>query len=308
MESGRGSITLKDILLSADDHWRKGDKDKCIKAYEDALEFAKGDEEKEAMVHMGLGFALLRMPEVRLKKKGILHLLGAKSIADKRGEEAQAVFVQDIIAKASAQVKTLELKSGGAKEMQRVSGSDERKSGNETNETGIDKGGAEGPDAYSSCAKGLIIKYKVMLFMKGTPTQPECIHSLKTVKILDALGLDFYPYNVMKAHPKLQAAIKQIGKWPFFPQLYVNGKLFGGRDVIEGLDDDEELVEALVAARFPMRPRRHFSNLTYFLLSSNLTFSGMTLRLTYTNACMALLYHKVACMVEPVCAEITLHS
>jgi monothiol glutaredoxin len=71
----------------------------------------------------------------------------------------------------------------------------------------------------------------VVLFMKGTPDFPQCGFSAAAVRALSAAGAQFAHVNIF-ADPELREALKQYSNWPTYPQLYVNGELIGGSDII----------------------------------------------------------------------------
>ena len=71
----------------------------------------------------------------------------------------------------------------------------------------------------------------VVLFMKGTPDFPQCGFSAAAVRALSAAGAQFAHVNIFE-DPELREALKQYSNWPTYPQLYVNGELIGGSDII----------------------------------------------------------------------------
>ena len=72
---------------------------------------------------------------------------------------------------------------------------------------------------------------KVMLFMKGTPSFPQCGFSARAVAILNELGAEFGSLNVLEDQ-EMREGIKAFGNWPTIPQLYINQELVGGSDII----------------------------------------------------------------------------
>jgi len=85
----------------------------------------------------------------------------------------------------------------------------------------------------------------VVLYMKGTPQFPQCGFSGSTVQLLQACGLrDFAAVDVL-ADPDIRAGIKAYANWPTIPQLYVNGELVGGADIVREMYEQGEL-QALV--------------------------------------------------------------
>jgi len=71
----------------------------------------------------------------------------------------------------------------------------------------------------------------VVLFMKGTPTFPQCGFSGQVVQILDYLGVAYSGVNVLESD-ELRQGIKAFSDWPTIPQLYVKGEFVGGADII----------------------------------------------------------------------------
>jgi monothiol glutaredoxin len=87
----------------------------------------------------------------------------------------------------------------------------------------------------------------IILYMKGVPTAPECGFSARTVAILNATRIPYTYVNVLKA-PFIREKLPSISKWPTFPQLFVNGELIGGCDIVETLDKDGSLIPLLRSA------------------------------------------------------------
>lgn len=85
---------------------------------------------------------------------------------------------------------------------------------------------------------------KVVLFMKGTPQQPMCGFSARTVAALDSLTKDYVSVNVLE-DPEIREGIKVYGNWPTIPQLYIDGELVGGCDIVLGMLNSGELHESL---------------------------------------------------------------
>ncbi|MFQ5635787.1 MAG: Grx4 family monothiol glutaredoxin [Gammaproteobacteria bacterium] len=85
---------------------------------------------------------------------------------------------------------------------------------------------------------------KVVLFMKGTPAQPQCGFSAKTVAALDMLLPDYMTVNVLD-FPEIREGIKKYANWPTIPQLYIDGELIGGCDIVQDMMTSGELGAAL---------------------------------------------------------------
>lgn len=85
----------------------------------------------------------------------------------------------------------------------------------------------------------------VVLFMKGTPEQPQCGFSANAVKILNACGVqNFYSVDVL-ADPEIRQGIKEYSNWPTIPQLYINGEFVGGSDIMTEMYQSGELQKLL---------------------------------------------------------------
>jgi monothiol glutaredoxin len=85
---------------------------------------------------------------------------------------------------------------------------------------------------------------RVVLFMKGNPSQPLCGFSARTAGILDSL-LDSYATVDVLADEEIREGIKVFGQWPTIPQLYVDGELVGGCDIVTAMFNNGELHEHL---------------------------------------------------------------
>jgi monothiol glutaredoxin len=84
----------------------------------------------------------------------------------------------------------------------------------------------------------------VVLFMKGTKMFPQCGFSAKVVEILKEQAVDFRDVNILN-DAELRQGLKEYANWPTFPQLYVNGKLVGGCDIVTSLHESGQLAEVL---------------------------------------------------------------
>ena len=88
----------------------------------------------------------------------------------------------------------------------------------------------------------------IILYMKGVPTKPECGFSAKTVGILNTTNIPFAFVNVLAA-PFIREKLPKISHWPTFPQLFVNGELVGGCDIVEAMSNDGTLLPLLQATQ-----------------------------------------------------------
>jgi monothiol glutaredoxin len=91
----------------------------------------------------------------------------------------------------------------------------------------------------------LIKENPVLLFMKGTPEQPRCGFSMRVVGILEQQGVEYAALDVLPALQPLREVTSEISDWQTFPQLYVNGELVGGADIVEEMAESGELSELL---------------------------------------------------------------
>jgi monothiol glutaredoxin len=93
----------------------------------------------------------------------------------------------------------------------------------------------------------LIAENPVLLFMKGTPEAPRCGFSMRVVQVLGALDVEYGAIDVLPALQPLREVTAEISDWQTFPQLYVNGELVGGCDIVEEMFDSGELADLLGA-------------------------------------------------------------
>ena len=84
----------------------------------------------------------------------------------------------------------------------------------------------------------------VILFMKGTPEQPMCGFSARTVAALQALNAPFAAVDILP-DPRIRQELSAISQWPTIPQLFVNGELVGGCDIVTEMYESGELAETL---------------------------------------------------------------
>ncbi len=87
----------------------------------------------------------------------------------------------------------------------------------------------------------------VLLYMKGTPDFPQCGFSAQTVAVLRNIGAEFAYVNIFE-DPEVREGLKAYSNWPTFPQLYVNGELIGGCDIMLELHQSGELKEIMAKA------------------------------------------------------------
>jgi len=80
----------------------------------------------------------------------------------------------------------------------------------------------------------------ILLYMKGTPDQPQCGFSGRAVKFLQACGHPFASINIFE-HPDIRTVLPEFANFPTFPQLYIKGELIGGSDIIKEMYENGEL-------------------------------------------------------------------
>ena len=99
-------------------------------------------------------------------------------------------------------------------------------------------------DAVKGKIENFVNQNKVVLFMKGTRQQPMCGFSAKTVAALDSVIPDYVSVNVLD-DPDIREGIKVYGNWPTIPQLYIDGELVGGCDIVLTMLNSGELHKQL---------------------------------------------------------------
>jgi len=85
---------------------------------------------------------------------------------------------------------------------------------------------------------------RIFLMIKGTPEMPMCGFSARVVRVLNKLGVSYSSMNIFE-DMELTNAIKEYSDWPTTPQLYVDGELIGGCDIVEEMDSTGELQKLL---------------------------------------------------------------
>lgn len=94
---------------------------------------------------------------------------------------------------------------------------------------------------------GKIAEQPVLLFMKGTPDAPYCGFSARTVAALDSIGASFSAVNVL-VDPRIREVLTEHSEWPTVPQLFVDGTLVGGCDIVTEMASSGELAELIATA------------------------------------------------------------
>ena len=99
-------------------------------------------------------------------------------------------------------------------------------------------------DSTREQIENIIQKDRVVLFMKGTPQAPMCGFSSKTVGLLDSILSDYASVDVLEDQ-EIREGIKVFGNWPTIPQLYIDGELVGGCDIVSAMFNSCELHDML---------------------------------------------------------------
>ncbi len=89
--------------------------------------------------------------------------------------------------------------------------------------------------------------HPIVIFMKGTPQFPQCGFSSRTSQALMACDVEFAHVNIL-ADPELREGLKAYSNWPTYPQVYVDGELIGGCDIVMDLFAKGELQRLTAAA------------------------------------------------------------
>jgi monothiol glutaredoxin len=99
-------------------------------------------------------------------------------------------------------------------------------------------------DEIRGFIENAINENKVMLFMKGTPQQPACGFSMRTSGALNALGVKYAALDILP-DPRIREELSALSGWPTIPQLFVDGELVGGCDIVMEMFESGELAESL---------------------------------------------------------------
>ena len=99
-------------------------------------------------------------------------------------------------------------------------------------------------DEIRGFIENAIKENKVMLFMKGTPQQPACGFSMRTSGALNALGVKYAALDILP-DPRIREELSGLSGWPTIPQLFVDGELVGGCDIVMEMFESGELAETL---------------------------------------------------------------
>jgi len=99
-------------------------------------------------------------------------------------------------------------------------------------------------DQIRDFIKQAIDENSVMLFMKGTPSEPRCGFSARTAAALNALNVKYAALDILP-DPRIKQELAGLSGWPTSPQLFIDGKLIGGCDIVMEMYESGELAEVL---------------------------------------------------------------
>ena len=109
----------------------------------------------------------------------------------------------------------------------------------------VPEAGATDANPIREAISEAITEHKVILFMKGTPEAPACGFSARTVAALQSLDTPFAAVDILP-DPRIRQELSALSDWPTIPQLFVNGELIGGCDIVIEMYESGELAQALV--------------------------------------------------------------
>lgn len=105
-------------------------------------------------------------------------------------------------------------------------------------------GGGDSAVSLNERLKALINRGKIMIFMKGDRNTPRCGFSKQLIAILNETNLSYETFDIL-TDEEVRQGLKVYSDWPTYPQVYVNGELIGGLDIIKELVANNELVATL---------------------------------------------------------------
>ena len=96
-----------------------------------------------------------------------------------------------------------------------------------------------------------IAENPVLLYMKGSPDQPQCGFSAQVTQVLMACGERFAYIDIL-SNPEIRSHLPEVSEWPTFPQLFISGELVGGCDIVVEMHEAGEL-ESIIKAAVPAK-------------------------------------------------------
>ena len=100
------------------------------------------------------------------------------------------------------------------------------------------------PNPMRDAIQEAIAENPVILFMKGNPQAPACGFSARTVAMLQSLGTQFAAVDILP-DPRIRQELSALSNWPTIPQLFVDGELVGGCDIVSEMYESGELAQTL---------------------------------------------------------------
>ena len=95
--------------------------------------------------------------------------------------------------------------------------------------------------------KDQIKENKILIYMKGSPYEPKCGFSAKTIQSLIDCGAEFSYVDILE-NQEIRQSLPNISDWPTFPQVFVSGELVGGCDIISEMHESGELQKLITEA------------------------------------------------------------
>jgi len=102
----------------------------------------------------------------------------------------------------------------------------------------------QSPNPMREALQEAISENRIILFMKGNPDAPACGFSARTSAILQSLGQPFAAVDVLP-DPRIRQELSALSNWPTIPQLFVDGELIGGCDIVTEMYESGELAQVL---------------------------------------------------------------
>ena len=102
----------------------------------------------------------------------------------------------------------------------------------------------ESTNPMRDAIQSAISENPLILFMKGTPEAPACGFSARSVAMLQSLGTPFAAVDILP-DPRIRQELSALSNWPTIPQLFVDGELIGGCDIVTEMYESGELTQAL---------------------------------------------------------------
>ena len=99
-------------------------------------------------------------------------------------------------------------------------------------------------NAIRTAIEQAIGEHELILFMKGTPDQPACGFSMRTSAALNSLGVKYAALDILP-DPRIRQELSELSGWPTIPQLFVDGELVGGCDIVMEMFESGELANLL---------------------------------------------------------------